>query len=221
MLAPTLPVLAPLAGAGRPLTTGDGFGLDKPFGSGAFDFDWTWALNQPAKSGSPPSSNGVGEVIAGVVGESKKESSPISPQASSSSSSSACASPKNWSVVVRISVGGTGLLRAFLCKLDSELVFGRAGSVLGFGGADEDRGSRAVCEAVGLGFASISPLAVDILFVKEEIAQPAQDVSFCGVPILGVVPFVVAVFGRGRTVSGSVVPYFRIRLRYKSKVLLA
>lgn len=47
--------------------------------------------------------------------------------------------------------------------------------MLGFGGADEDRGSGAT---LGLGFASMSPLAVEILFVKEEIAQPAQDVSF-------------------------------------------
>ena len=45
-------------------------------------------------------------------------------------------------------VGGTGLLRAFLCRLDSELVLGRVGSMLGFGGADEDRGSCGVREAL-------------------------------------------------------------------------
>ena len=104
-------------------------------------------------------------------------------------------------------------MRAFLWRLDSELVLGRVDSMPGFGGAEEDRCSCAAFETPGLGFVSMSPLAVEILFVKDEIAQPAQDVSVCGVPILGVVPFVVAVFGGGRMVSGRVVPYFRIRPR--------
>ena len=56
----------------------------------------------------------------------------------------------------------------------------------------------------------ISPFAALSLLVKEEIAQPAQPVSFWGVPIRGAfVPLVVE--GGGRTESGSVAPYFRIR----------
>ena len=56
----------------------------------------------------------------------------------------------------------------------------------------------------------ISPFAALSLLVKEEIAQPAQPVSFWGVPIRGaLVPLVVE--GGGRTESGSVVPYFRMR----------
>ena len=68
---------------------------------------------------------------------------------------------------------------------------------------------RADATSVGcLGW--ISPFAAPILLVKEEIAQPAQPVSFCGVPIRGALaPFVV--FCGGRTESGRVVPYFRIR----------
>jgi hypothetical protein len=54
-----------------------------------------------------------------------------------------------------------------------------------------------------LGFASISPLAEEIVLVKEEMAQPVQEVSLWGVPIRGVAPFVFVELGGGRIVSGS------------------
>lgn len=47
------------------------------------------------------------------------------------------------------------------------------------GGAEEARPSAGrvfVCNALGL--ACMSPLAVAILLVNDEMAQPAQDVSF-------------------------------------------
>ena len=74
---------------------------------------------------------------------------------------------------------------------------------------------------VPLGFDCISPLAVAILFVKDEIAQPAHDVSFWSVPIRGTAPLTAPVLGGGKTVSGSVPAYFRIRCVYTSNVLLA
>lgn len=86
-------------------------------------------------------------------------------------------------------------------------------------GTDTERlGSSAglVEPAVG----SISPSAVAILLVNEEMAQPAHDLSL-DVPIraasLGASELVVA----GRTVSAMVLPNFLTRCRYMSNVLLA
>ena len=53
------------------------------------------------------------------------------------------------------------------------------------------------------------PLAVPSLLVKDEMAQPAQEGSFCGVDMRGVTP--LAVVGGGRTESGRVFAYLRIR----------
>ena len=64
----------------------------------------------------------------------------------------------------------------------------------------------------------ISPLAALNLLVKDEIAQPAQVLSFEGVLIRGAPA--AAVSGGGRRVSGSVWLYFLTRCRYSSKVLL-
>ena len=63
-----------------------------------------------------------------------------------------------------------------------------------------------------LGFACMFPLVEVILFVNDDIAQPAHDVSVCGVPIRGTVPLVGLALGGGRTVSGNALPYFRTRL---------
>ena len=61
----------------------------------------------------------------------------------------------------------------------------------------------------------ISPLALVTLFVKDEMAQPAQDVSL-GVPIRAV----TALEGGG-AVSVRLLPYLRMRCKYRSSVLLA
>ena len=63
-------------------------------------------------------------------------------------------------------------------------------------------------------FGCMSPLAVAILLVKDEIAHPAHPAaSLCVVPIRGTAPLAEAVAGRGKTVSGSELPYLRIRCR--------
>jgi hypothetical protein len=49
--------------------------------------------------------------------------------------------------------------------------------------------------------ARISPLAVPSLFVKDEMAHPAHDVSFAGVPIRGALAM-PAIEGDGKAVSG-------------------
>lgn len=71
-------------------------------------------------------------------------------------------------------------------------------------------------------FALISPLAPEILLVNDEIAQPVQpSVAVVGVPTRGVVTLdVVPEFGACR-VSGSVLPYRRMRLKNASNDLLA
>ena len=67
---------------------------------------------------------------------------------------------------------------------------------------------------------SISPSAADILFVNEEMAHPAQDLSF-DVPMRA-----SDLFGSGEVVDGIaesaiVLPNFRTRWRYTSSVLFA
>ena len=62
-----------------------------------------------------------------------------------------------------------------------------------------------------LGFGCISPLAVASLFVNDEMAHPAQPVSFCGVPIRGIAPLAAAVVEGGRPDSGMVLAYLRMR----------
>lgn len=85
--------------------------------------------------------------------------------------------------------------------------------MLGVGGTEADRVSFEMLGVLLDDLASISPLAVDILFVNDDIAQPAHDVSFCGVPILGVAPLTGPTFeGGGRIVSGRLVAYLRTRL---------
>ncbi len=69
------------------------------------------------------------------------------------------------------------------------------------GGTDEARPS-----AWRLGFACISPLAAAILLVNDEMAQPVQDVSLCGVPMLGTPESLALELGGGRTDSGNVFP---------------
>jgi hypothetical protein len=58
-------------------------------------------------------------------------------------------------------------------------------------------------------------LAVVILLVKEEMAQPVQvrPSLGTGVPIRGVVPLAAVVPAGGCTVSGKVAAYLRIRVR--------
>lgn len=90
------------------------------------------------------------------------------------------------------------------------------------GGREEARPSvERLCACDVLGLACISPLAVATLLVKDEIAQPAQDVSFRGVPMRGTPPLAALVLGGGRTESGNELPYFLTRCWKTSKVLLA
>jgi hypothetical protein len=72
------------------------------------------------------------------------------------------------------------------------------------GGTDDERGA-----ALPLEPARISPLAALSLFVKDEMAQPAHDVSFAGVPIRGAPP--PATDDEGIAVSGIDWAYLRIR----------
>jgi hypothetical protein len=177
---PTLPVVVDL-GPAEGLEGIASLTLPKPFGNGFFDFACAWAFNQPAKSGSPPSSNVTGlEGLRGVllvefsVGASKKESSSILPHASSTSSSSNDGPPKYWSLDVRSKLGVEGLSRvdfsfvALPAAVDARALCG---------GIDVDRGSAGL---VGAPFVPdcMSPLAAVILFVKEEMAHPAHEVSF-------------------------------------------
>ena len=99
-----------------------------------------------------------------------------------------------------------------------DAVAGLAASAVG--GTEEDL-ALAGAATLPLGFDCISPLAVASLFVKDEIAQPAQEVSFWGVPIRGTAPLRAPVLGGGNIVSGSVLAYFRIRCVYTSNVLFA
>ena len=66
---------------------------------------------------------------------------------------------------------------------------------------------------VPLELGSISPAAVEILLVNEEIAQPAQEAASlgCGVLIRGVVAVASEVAGGGKTLSGIVDANLRTR----------
>lgn len=80
------------------------------------------------------------------------------------------------------------------------------------GGTDDDLSLFGACAFATFG--CMSPLAVAILLVKDEIAHPAQPAaSLCVVPIRGTGPFAEAVAGSGKTVSGSELPCLRIRCR--------
>ena len=74
---------------------------------------------------------------------------------------------------------------------------------------EEGRSELAVVAALLLGW--ISPLAVASLLVKDDIAQPAhpEPDPGCGVLIRGA--FEPAASGGGKTLSGSVCPYLRMR----------
>jgi hypothetical protein len=74
------------------------------------------------------------------------------------------------------------------------------------GGTDDARGAVSPLDP-----ARISPLAALSLFVKDEIAHPAHEVSCAGVPIRGAPP--AATEGEGRAVSGIDWVYLRIRAR--------
>ena len=198
---PTLPVVAVLVGAE---------GLAKPLGNGALDFAWACALSQPSKSGSPPSSKLTGGARAGFdsEGASKNSSSAISPHASSTPCSSSSGPVKYFSG------GGVG----FTTDVEPPVTTWRWMLGKEAEGRD-DSVFRGMDDAWSLfdGFAFVpfdcmSPLAVAILLVKDEIAQPAHPAaSLCTVPIRGTVPFTHAVFWGGKTVSGRELPYFRIR----------
>ena len=97
---------------------------------------------------------------------------------------------------------GVGRVRP--AKIDS------AADELGFaGGVDDGRSELAVVAALLLGW--ISPLAVASLFVKDDIAQPAHPDPDpgCGVLMRGALE--PAASGGGKTLSGRVCPYLRMR----------
>lgn len=188
--------------------------LDSPLGNWDLDLACACALSQPSKSGSPPSSYGASG--AGVLiseGASKKESSPKSPHASSISSlSSSCSLLTGLSLEVLVGAGAADPASAFRWRVDAEEEDCEGREEGATGGADEARLSEErlfVCDAPGL--ACISPLAVAILFVNDEMAQPAHDVSFCGVPMRGAAPLVALVLGGGRIESGNEFAYFFTR----------
>ena len=123
---PTAPVVVVLVTGIRPLAVVVA-GFASPLGNRAFDLAFACAFSQPSKSGSPPSSKVIGAGTDADLfdGASKKESSPISPQASSISSSSSCASVKNCSVEVRVSTGAVEPATAWRCRFETDVeVFG-------------------------------------------------------------------------------------------------
>lgn len=105
--------------------------------------------------------------------------------------------------------------------MDADAVEGSAGLAASTVSGTEEDLVFAGAPRSPLGFGCISPLAVASLFVKDEIAQPAQEVSFCDVPICGTAPLTAPVLGGGNNVSGSVLAYFRTRCVYTSNVLFA
>lgn len=98
-------------------------GLDSPLGNCVLDLACACALSHPSKSGSPPSSNdkaGAGAVMLISDGASKKDSSSISPHASSTSSCSSCAGLKSGSVEVLASAGAVGPTSAFRWSVEAD-----------------------------------------------------------------------------------------------------
>ena len=200
---PTLPVVVVLVGAD---------GLARPLGSDVLDFACACALSHPSKSGSPPSSKLTGGAGAGFgsEGASKKSSSAISPHASSISCSSARELEKYFSG------GGVGTTSGVEVPVTAWRwmvgIVAEDRDESAPGGTDEDLslfGGWALAT-----FGCMSSLAVAILLVNDEIAHPAHPAaSLCVVPIRGTAPFVEAVAGGGKTVSGSELPYLRIRWR--------
>ena len=210
-----------------------------PFGSAGLVLADFCAFNHPAKSGSPPSSKGVGDAIdladfvvavpfASSARASKKEepspslSSSISPHASSKAVSSGSSGVRMSGIElaedVRTMLGcfvvAEEALSACRARLLAEEEEGRVGSKEGVVGVETGRVRDGLVTVSPSGLAAISPLAAAILFVKEEIAQPAQEAaSLDGVPILGVAPLAETAPAGGRAVSGRVEPYLRTRLR--------
>jgi len=113
---------------------------------------------------------------------------------------------------VRAEVAG-GEITAWRWSAEAEAVPGafRGSAVRG---ADADRAGAGA--GAPLALAVISPAVVEILLVKEEIAQPVQEAASldCGVLIRGA-PVVEAseVFGGGKIVSAIVEANLRIRWR--------
>lgn len=195
--------------------------LLKPLGSGLLGplFFCACAANHPAKSGSA-SSNGVALADAGLEdeagdlfpalspGASKKvSSSPISPHASSLPASPLSSWKKESAGgdVVAAREAGGGDLTACRCSEEADEV---GFLVPGPGPGDGAGRGVAVPDAVPL--VCISPAAEDILFVKEEMAQPVHEEPSlgCGVLMRGALP--VSVLGGGRTVSAMLEAAFRI-----------
>jgi len=109
---------------------------------------------------------------------------------------------------VRAEVAG-GEMTAWRCRAEAEAV-PRAFRGSAVRGAEEGRAGP----GVPLALAVISPAAVEILLVKEEMAQPVQDAASlgCGVLIRGApVVEASAVLGGGKTVSAIVETNLRIR----------
>ena len=210
--------------------------LLNPFGKDFLVLDW--AASHPAKSGSPPSSYGMGDGlglveipddgrdgIGALNGSSSRGSLPLSssssmaPQASKTSSCS-CSS---WSVVT--STGCSDIDRRpsgwaagrKVCL--GEFSFAEGDDIVGRG-TDAERGPSASAGFAPLAVGWISPSAVASLFVNEEMAHPAQDLSLESPMRAGSLVDSALVVG-GSAVSGMVRLKFRMRWRYWSSVLLA
>lgn len=82
------------------------------------------------------------------------------------------------------------------------------------GGVEEERGAAAASglRPPPLVEVWMSPVAAASLFVKDEMAQPAQELSCCGVDMRGMpAPADPATEVGGKTVSGMVVWCLRMR----------
>lgn len=86
---------------------------------------------------------------------------------------------------------------------------------------DAERAVSVMAGPLPLAVGCIWPLAAVSLFVKEEIAHPAQDVSL-DVPMRAALLLLAPwAFCGGSAVSGIVLLYFRMRCKYRSIVLFA
>lgn len=144
-----------------------------------------------------------------VVGASKNESSSSSivPHASNTVSSSGSCSPR---------LGDCALTSKALFEIGLRNAFSLESLIAG----EACRGGTEFGRSVVFGWtvvlfvgACISPFAVEILLVNEEIAHPAHELSFC-VPIRADAALLRAPTSLPlRLLSPRVAPYFRIRCR--------
>lgn len=199
--------------------------LERPLGSGvfAFCFACVCALSQPAKSGSPLSSNDVVGAAGFDAVDVSADEEKGSREASSFHTSSPQAAPKSSARASSVGGGvevvdgakklldGGDLSDTWLRDAGRFVLEGAWRPTSADGGTDCGRAS---CCSTPLAVDDISPLAEPSLLVNDEMAQPAQEeASVCGVPMRGADAPVDDELLGGSAVSGKVWLYLRTRWR--------